>query len=56
MQPQKEVSIILIVRVFDNFLILWNYGIGWHIQKEQDEKFNVHLLKISLLVQNGSKM
>ena len=19
-------------------LILWNYGIGWHVQKEQDEK------------------
>ena len=30
---------------------LCNYGIGWHIQKEQDE--DVHLLKISLLQQIG---
>ena len=30
------------------------YGIGWHIQKEHDE--NIHLLKISLLVQIGAEL
>ena len=56
MQPQKEVSIILIVRVFDNFLVILviekrgecitkskfvKLWIGWSIQKEQDEKFSL---------------
>ena len=29
-------------------------GVGWHVQKEKVK--NVHLLKVSLLVQIGGKM
>ena len=35
-------------------LNLWNYGIGWHIQKEQKASANREP-KISLLVQIGYK-
>ena len=35
-------------------LNLWNYGIGWHIQKEQKASANREP-KISLLVQTGYK-
>lgn len=35
-------------------LDLWNYVIGWHIQKEKMKK--VHLPEISLLVQIGEEV
>ena len=36
-QKEKKVSIISIL-LSHHWNLLWNYGIGWHIQKEQDEK------------------
>ena len=61
MQPMQYVSFLC--HEINNLLLwrrevwrhknsnLWSYGIGWHIQKEQDER--APLPKISLLVQVG---